>query len=99
MKKLFALLLITVFVSSSLVKLYKDFTNDCSVSFSLYDTEDDNEEKEIEKDNDLKKDKIIIDFLISSPLGLSETQKFYITHLYFLPTPYIAEDIIPPNKA
>ena len=27
MKKLFALLLITVFVSSSLVKLYKDFTN------------------------------------------------------------------------
>ena len=47
----------------------------------------------------IKKDKIIIDFLISSPLGLSETQKFYITHLYFLPTPYIAKDIIPPNKA
>ncbi len=98
MKKLFALLLITVFVSSSLVKLYKDFTNNCSISFSVYDSEDDNEEKEIEKDNDLKKDKIIIDFLISSSLGLTETQKFYITHLYSLPNPYIVEYIIPPNK-
>jgi hypothetical protein len=99
MKKLIALLLLSVFVSSSAVKLYKDFTDKDVVSISLQETEDDNTEKELEKENDLKKDKLILSIISFSLPNLSETQKYYIKHLYFLPKPLMAKDIIPPNAA
>jgi hypothetical protein len=99
MKKLFALLLITVFVSSSFVKLYKDFINYYSISVFANESEDDTEEKEIEKDTDLKKDKIIVEYSVTPILDLALTQKFYTTQSYFLPTPHLAKEIIPPNTA
>jgi hypothetical protein len=100
MKKLIALLLIFVFVSSAVVKLYKDFTESDAISISILETEDDNTDKEVEKDNDLKKDKISLAIVNLSLSGLSVTQKFYIKkHLFFLPSPILAKDVIPPNVA
>lgn len=99
MKKLIALLLIGVFVSSATVKLYKDFTESSAVSISLLETEDDSTEKELEKESDLKKEKITLSIITVSLTKLSTTQKFYIKHFYFLPSPMLAKDIIPPNVA
>jgi hypothetical protein len=99
MKKLIALLLITIFVGSSFVNLYIDFTESTFASISLFEADDDETEKEIEKETDLKKDKIILNIVNFSLPDLSVTQKFYIKHLYFLPSPTLSKDIIPPNVA
>lgn len=99
MKKLIALLLITIFVGSSSVKLYKDFTESNVVSISLFETDDDGTEKEAEKETDLKKEKLTLNIVNFYIPDLSVTQKFYIKHLYFLPNPILAKDIIPPNAA
>jgi hypothetical protein len=103
MKKLIALLLITIFVGSSFVNLYIDFAESTFASISLFEADDDETEKEIEKEiekeTDLKKDKIILNIVNFSLPDLSVTQKFYIKHLYFLPSPTLSKDIIPPNVA
>lgn len=99
MKKLIALLLLLVFVGSSTVKLYKDFMDSDIVSFSLLETEDDSTEKEVEKKNDLMKEKLTVSIIDIFQPNLSGTQKFYIKHHFFFPNPIMAIDFIPPNVA
>ena len=99
MKRLIALLFIFIFVSSSLIKLYTDLVNDYCISITVADCEDENEEKEIEKDTELKKDKIILEYFTPPILVKTQTQKFYTTQGYLLPSPYLYAAIIPPNAA
>ncbi|MBP6430236.1 MAG: hypothetical protein KA319_00540 [Ferruginibacter sp.] len=99
MKKLIALLLITIFVSSVAVKLYKDFTEFNDVAISILETDDDSTQKEVEKEKNLKKDKFSLPIINFSLSGLSRTQKFYIKSFYFLSNPILIKDIIPPNAA
>jgi hypothetical protein len=99
MKKLIALILITVFVSSSTVKLYKDFTENDAISISSQETEDDKTEKELEKENNVKKDKLTLTFISLSFPQVVDSKTFYINYSYFLPNPTLAKNIIPPNTA
>jgi hypothetical protein len=99
--KLFALILLLIFISGNAINIYIDFTQLNKLNICCTDIEDDKEENEskneLEKDNDNSIDKLT--FYKSSSLikTLSFLQNFYIDYSHILPKPYIAKKIYPPN--
>ena len=97
MKKLVAFILIILFVTSSAIEVYNSYTAGKAVAFSVAENEDNEEEKNIEKEPEFAKDKLLPCFIINVSNALVISDKYIITHSYILPHPYISEEINPPE--
>lgn len=94
MQRIIAFILILVFISSTTATLFEQLSS-YKANIELNDSEDSDNE-ETTKEPFFAKDKLML-FSYSFSYSLKNTQEYYLTHQYFLPTPLAIVEIIPPE--
>jgi hypothetical protein len=95
MQKVIAIILILIFVSSTTAILYENFSyNKMAMEATDYDDAD-SEEDSMKEPLFAKVKLMTAAYSIFVPM--SDNEKYYVGHQYFLPTPYLLVDIIPPE--
>jgi hypothetical protein len=95
MQKIIAIILILVFVSSTTAILYKNFSNG-KTAIMASDCDDVDNEQDSVKEPLFAKAKLMT-VVYSIFFTMSNKEKYYASHQYCLPSPYLLVDIIPPE--
>lgn len=95
MQKIIATILIVVFVSSTTAVLYENLSHS-NITVLATDCDDvDNEEDSMKEPLFTKVKLMTASYSLFVPM--SDKEKYYASHQYSLPTPYLLVDIIPPE--
>jgi hypothetical protein len=95
MQKVIAIILILVFVSSTTAILYENFSHG-KTTMAATDYDDADSEDDSIKEPLFAKAKLMT-AVYSLFMLMSDKEKYYVSHQYCLPTPYLLVDIIPPE--
>jgi hypothetical protein len=95
MQKIIATILIFVFVSSTTAILYENFSYS-KTAITAQDYDDVDNEEDAMKEPLFAKVKLMAT-TYSMFVLMSSNEKYYTSHQYCLPSPYLLVDIIPPE--